>query len=367
MNNKNSLLSIQYLRGIAALLVVVTHILMKLEQLGYPHLDSFWFNGGIGIDLFFIISGYVMCLTTQNNRTRDFHLTIQFITRRAIRIFPMYWALTTLALFIYLIAPSQINAGGGETRVLESFLLLPTEGKYLVKNGWTLTYELYFYIVFAISLLLNRAWSIPFLILFISTPVIIGYNIDIDNPWLIVLCNNLTLEFLMGVLLFYIHKSAKFIANSSSAIFGLLLILGSITYLIKIEFSYETTTRFLDFGIPSLAICWGFLFLEPTLQKYRLPALQMIGDSSYSLYLIHPFVLAALRGLYKNFELSNSPTLLFVVSTMLFMSILAGYVSYVLFEDVATKYFKKSPFSEYLIFRWKERCRLLIQTSARGQ
>lgn len=119
--------SIQYLRGIAALLVVLHHATHKGFQYGNSSLDWLKIDSS-GVDLFFIISGFIMCYTT-HNKSIDFYT---FIKNRIERIIPLYWFFSVLALIIFLIAPQYVNSSGGNTGVLASFLLIPNGQKYLV-------------------------------------------------------------------------------------------------------------------------------------------------------------------------------------------------------------------------------------------
>ncbi|WP_413693887.1 acyltransferase family protein [Psychromonas sp. KJ10-2] len=108
--------SIQYLRGIAAILVVYYHSTIKAVQNNIPD-ASIYYIGESGVDLFFIISGFIICFVTDN---KDFN-TLKFLKSRVLRIIPLYWFFTIIALFAYLIVPSMVNSSGGETLILESF------------------------------------------------------------------------------------------------------------------------------------------------------------------------------------------------------------------------------------------------------
>ena len=93
--------SIQYMRAIAALLVVINHAAWKGAQFSTDPLG--WFNiGGAGVDLFFIISGYIMCHTVYLKK-KNFS---SFLNARLKRIMPLYWVLTTMALTIFIIFPA---------------------------------------------------------------------------------------------------------------------------------------------------------------------------------------------------------------------------------------------------------------------
>ena len=103
------------MRAIAALLVVFHHAAWKGEQ--YSTNPLAWFSiGSIGVDLFFIISGFIMCHTVNNKKV----LFSSFIKARFIRIVPLYWVLTSMALVVFLFFPEKVNSSGGVTDVLAS-------------------------------------------------------------------------------------------------------------------------------------------------------------------------------------------------------------------------------------------------------
>ena len=144
--NPMNVQSIQIMRGIASLLVVLLHISVKGGQYDNGALKGFSI-GGAGVDLFFIISGYVMCISTVG-RPLTFY---QFLLLRIRRIIPLYWLVTTVGLAIYLYNPKLVNTSGGETSIWASYVLFPNGKKFLNSNGWTLSYEFFFYFIFGFS------------------------------------------------------------------------------------------------------------------------------------------------------------------------------------------------------------------------
>lgn len=145
------ILSIQYLRALACCMVLLSHISFKLKVHSINHLE--WFKiGELGVDLFFIISGFIMCLTADQKENRF----LDFMTKRLLRVIPIYWILTSVALIVYIYSPSLVNSSGGSTSVIYSYLLLPTPEKYLINNGWTLSYEFYFYLLFSMCLFAGK-------------------------------------------------------------------------------------------------------------------------------------------------------------------------------------------------------------------
>ncbi|MRT05819.1 acyltransferase family protein, partial [Ewingella americana] len=150
--------TIHYIRGIAALLVVLFHFRADLNKVySQQDLGDLLFGSGMsGVDLFFIISGFIIVLSTKNKENK---IGVKFILRRFFRIYPLliisvlaFWMLMTdwsnLNLLIKSIAPLQLD-------YTESS---PYFGYNLLNPAWTLTYEIYFYAVFCISMLLSHKY-----------------------------------------------------------------------------------------------------------------------------------------------------------------------------------------------------------------
>jgi peptidoglycan/LPS O-acetylase OafA/YrhL len=168
------------MRGIAAILVVLLHISIKGEQYSNDALKGFSI-GGSGVDLFFIISGYIMCVSTFG-RNLNFG---EFMLHRIRRIIPLYWLTTTIALLIFLYKPEIINTSGGETSIWASYVLVPNGKRYLNSNGWTLSYEFLFYILFGLIIHKGtyKAIQLSSIILFIlvAAGLLFSYNGYIFN------------------------------------------------------------------------------------------------------------------------------------------------------------------------------------------
>ena len=148
----NEIYSIQYLRGIAALMVVLLHVRVQLGRMGY---GGYWPEFLMaGVDIFFVISGFIMWVTTFDGSTTPW----QFLFRRFVRIIPVYWLLTTTTVAVMLVAPSAVQSGRFDSiHVLSSYLFIPTVHPLtgmmepVLIPGWTLNYEMFFYIIFEIG------------------------------------------------------------------------------------------------------------------------------------------------------------------------------------------------------------------------
>ncbi len=324
------------MRAIASLLVVFHHAAWKGEQ--YSTNPLHWFHvGSIGVDLFFVISGFIMCYTVDNKKV-DFW---SFIKARFFRIIPLYWVLTFLALIVYLIFPGKVNSSGGATDVLASFTLIPTNGKYLINNGWTLSYEFLFYFIFSTCLMLNR----PIKYLLPCTIIIIAYTIGCFlgevNYLVTFFTSEYLLEFVFGILAFYLSKRV-----SANLYVGAILIALStvMLFIVNINLSFTEPSRIIQFGVPSLLFFVGMIFMEPMFilksNKGLSRILKTLGDSSYSLYLFHPFVLVACSIVLSFLGLTEYGGIF--VGILVVTSLLSGHICYLILERPISKIIKKN-------------------------
>ena len=319
------LISIQYMRAIAAILVVIHHAAWKGEQYSTNPLEGF-VVGNIGVDLFFIISGYIMCFTSYKREVSF----LAFIRARIIRIIPLYWVLTSVALLIYLLLPDKVNSSGGSTNILASYLLYPVEGKYLVQNGWSLSYEFYFYFIFALglSILLFKRYVSTVVILMVL--VLLGFFLDSGNIYINFLTNQLLAEFIMGIVAFFVVRKCIIPKNIS-----LLIIFLSVTWVFYLNIGEGVGVRLIDYGIPCCFFFIAFLSLEKYLVKaskrYWVSIFQHLGDSSYSLYLFHPFVLTIMSIMMSQVNLDQYAYVF--VTLLIVASIIGGHCCYLFLEQ----------------------------------
>jgi len=301
--------SIQVLRGLAALLVVLYHLRFS-EQLmsdAEPLLPSFFKMGAVGVDLFFVISGFIMVTVTEKKIGTP-GAAPEFLYSRFSRVFPIYWLFTSAILALGLFKPSLLNVPIGSIwSIVQSYLLIPQGTFPILKVGWTLIHELYFYLVFAFFLL----WARRFLVWELAAwmvVVVAGSLLFWDNPPqragpVDVLLNPLTLEFISGCAIALLVRNKKFLPGLFPLMFGLVWLLGVGLADIHLNASFlaslkENWQRALFYGVPSAAIVYGMVCLEKSRGKVLLPSFEKLGDASYSLYLIHLFILSALVKLW---------------------------------------------------------------------
>jgi peptidoglycan/LPS O-acetylase OafA/YrhL len=267
--------TLQILRGIAALLVVTNHLWGRVFG------GIFEFNGGLGVDIFFVLSGFLMVFTQTNNRN-----ALTFIFGRIKRIYPLY-IIISLPIILML-----VNLDG-VYKVASNFLLLPTFGKYhhiLANNpSWTLVYEMIFYVFFAFALIFSRDATRACLITvsIICISIYVTVNIVGTEPrygWIhlgYILGDPLMLDFAAGGILALIYKHLRFPAFIDFRVFMIATII-----ILYLAINVIESSRMFKFGIPALIIIIFAIYTkEGAGGLYR--TMHLIGDASYSIYLSH--------------------------------------------------------------------------------
>jgi exopolysaccharide production protein ExoZ len=293
-------LSLQYARGIASLMVVYAHFsgFKVFEVLGLPEF------GGVGVDLFFVISGFVMWESGQK------HTVSQFVIRRIARIVPAYWFYTSVLVAIAWCAPALApNIKFDAWALASSYFFIPYtnfQGQQnpILLQGWTLNYEAFFYLVFGFSLLLQtRGRRFAFVTCVLLLLLASGNSLLPKGATTTMVTSPMLLEFILGMAL------SEFLRCWSPKS-GLAMALGvaGATLLVVLDISIDATQwRAIYFGIPSTLLLMGLLGLEPMLRRRPLRPLHRIGDISYSLYLCHPFALSGVAiGLRRLAEYLNT-------------------------------------------------------------
>jgi exopolysaccharide production protein ExoZ len=150
------LLSVQVLRAVAALLVLASHVGHDLtRRLGFEGYPPLQFGAG-GVDVFFVISGFIMVWSSRGLFGQP-GAAGTFMARRLVRIVPLDWATTLLFLAGILIHPPMAHRGVDPPHLVASLLFLPwpdQDGEHspFYGIGWTLNYEMFFYVAFALLL-----------------------------------------------------------------------------------------------------------------------------------------------------------------------------------------------------------------------
>lgn len=277
--NEYHLPSIQYLRAIAALMVVTHHAMNPQAWLfiPFPSYSAFaW-----GVDIFFVVSGFIMFLAARNENPTD------FIARRLIRVVPFYW----LATFFHLILNMKFQVWNVDPttilHVMKSLFFVPhlnlafpgNVWPYLIP-GWTLNYEMLFYAVFFCGLLCNR--PLLFVTIVIFGLVILGLIYQPEQVILETYTRPILLEFAFGSWVAWMYTKGYFGKMIPAvAISGFLV-------LFTTPFINEQDLVVLGRLLGSVLVVSGALCLGTSIPNFRL--FRLLGDASYSIYLTHTII-----------------------------------------------------------------------------
>jgi exopolysaccharide production protein ExoZ len=283
--------NVQGLRAIAALLVFGIHLnVIERRFTGAAFLDGFSPLGDWGVDLFFVISGFVMITSCWNDFATP-GVSLRFLLRRLSRIFPPYWVILVPILILYVRAPDMVNASQSiKPNIIASFLLLPQRGFGLLIVGWTLVYEMFFYVIFALVLTAKRRYCLPLVGAWgLVTLVIWGLARNSDNLYLNTYADPLLIEFIFGVGIGYLIKTRGVAFVIPALVLGVVGLAVGNHYFLAVDAMapFHGEVRFVMIGIPAVLIFAGVVGLE-TRYGIAVPGwVQVIGNASYSLYLWH--------------------------------------------------------------------------------
>lgn len=328
--------SIQHLRALAALGVVAAHLEAYLQRLGlvvpWPHFLSY------GVDLFFVISGYIMWVTTAAKPVTPG----QFIAKRLARIVPLYWAVTAFALAVLLFDRRLMPAGALDWgHVIASFLFFPSIhpvhglAQPLITAGWTLNYEMFFYGLFALALFLPARMRLGAVLAMLGLCVTLGAFRPALPGAFAFYTNNIILEFGLGMLI----GAGLDGGRRLPAALGLPSIaLGLGGWMLGSEFLGLVEPRALIVGVPAALIVLGAVGLEQNGRTPQGRLLHLLGDASYSIYVTHGIVLSAFTRFWMQLMPATlaSSVALFSAAGFLIASI-AGVLVYRFFEKPVGK------------------------------
>jgi len=274
--------ALQYLRAVAALAVVYSHTVIQVESYA-PLLLEF---GGFGVDIFFVISGFIMVFISKPTDTPR-----AFIINRVRRVVPLYWFFTLAMACILLFLPMLFKRSVFDWQAFAlSLAFIPYEsiaypGQLwpIVAPGWSLNYEMYFYVLFALSLFFAPRLRVPIVIGLLIVIVVIAKASASDSAVALFYGHDVVFEFVFGMALAVAWRRGFRIPPGLAIA---LVVVGMALLLVRLP-----TLRALAFGLPALMVVTGALYIK--LPENRLGVL--LGDASYSLYLCHLFVLGVLR------------------------------------------------------------------------
>jgi peptidoglycan/LPS O-acetylase OafA/YrhL len=316
------------LRAIAVIVVMLFHT-------GFQFISG----GFLGVDIFFVISGFIMMYIHGNDFQRK-NISINFLKKRIIRVIPLYWFLTAAAAVLLFIVPSIF--GGGKIfqikHVLSSFLFIPYNNSIglpipIIGPGWSLNYEMYFYLIFSMLLLFPKKYFLKSITGFFLISILCSL-FSVENEIIKMITNPMLLEFLFGI---YIAKlyDLKRLPN-----FILLIGMATILFFTNIIIHFNIDYRIFFYGINASFIVMGLLAYEQNI-GFKKPnkILLFLAKISYSLYLSHVFSYKLVLKIIPSKITISHPDLVIVFTIC--CSILIAYLINIAMEKPITRMAKK--------------------------
>ncbi|MBP1206767.1 peptidoglycan/LPS O-acetylase OafA/YrhL [Duganella sp. 1411] len=303
MNRTNNLEWVQLLRGVAALLVVLAHgRYALLGSPAYPLADQLLGQGGMGVDLFFIISGFIMCYSTAGDGGGP-AATARFLIKRVTRVWPVYAVATLLSVFVLYGGAGHFHSAANRWTFWHTLAMLPADPRaapyfsLTLPVAWTLEFEMYFYLLFAASLLFRRwrwvALATWVLVTVVALPQLrgaagldVGRDLGYRLGYMTIVSSPYVLEFAAGAAIgwLYLQDWARL---RNGALARHVLGLGTAFAVWAIYGGVVLKSGPAGYGWP-LALMLLCMALASKTVPIRVPALWMwLGSISYSLYLTH--------------------------------------------------------------------------------
>ncbi len=335
--------SIQYLRAIAALMVAYFHLCFQIEAykasltgpgwLGIAHFDA-------GVDIFFIISGFIMVATSQKLGP------MAFLWRRLIRIVPLYWIATLVLVVAALLIPSafkETSPNLPDTTKSLLFIAFHNAAQHgqvlpMLVPGWTLNLEMFFYAIFTITLLASiRPYQIWIVGAMFSIAMLIGPALWSESSILSFYAQPRIFEFWIGMVIGRMYLAQKVRAPVSAA-YGLLA-LGFVLTLTPLTHLSAYSAALM--AGPALCVV-GAICAERGGAMPNLPFAELLGDTSYSIYLTHIFTLGVTRTIWGSLNVGSSTATIVGFAIFSMVAVVAvALLSYRYIEKPSLKWLQK--------------------------
>lgn len=300
-HGRQQIASIQALRALASLAVAAFHInILFSDTGGGVWLSTLLSTGWLGVDVFFVLSGFIMWYSTTDQTEPG-----RFLARRLTRVYPALWAALALTLVVGVWTgrrPFDLMD------VIRSATLLdiePTAESMYLYVTWTLTFELAFYAAFALLLAVGRRYAFAFGALTVLVVEMLWYlrqNFELDPPILLVSRHHY--EFIFGVIVAAIHlrgDDGRWLRMVSLALGASMIAAGG-----WVDGWHDRNANVLFIGGGTALLLYGVLHLEPLLRNRAGRVANTAGDWSYAMYLLHPALIYALAIGDTDWELATS-------------------------------------------------------------
>jgi len=330
-DKSKSIAGIQYLRGVASLMVVFFH------ARSYFGVVPDWTRiGSRGVDIFFVISGFIMVYATRNigNDVSAIRSCATFLGKRFIRVVPLYWLALLITVYPYFVNWFETGAITSDlVSIFKDFAFVPhlsidedERGEIFpaLIQGWTLNYEIAFYLLFGIAMLAKQ-YRIIVISSVLAGLVLLGKLNHFHDISALFYTNTILLEFVYGIILYEIYAITHHLSFNRLTLLSLAIVGCSLLFV------GSATNDKVVLGAASAIIVW--VFIQIFRDGHNLP-LKLLGDASYSIYLFHLASFKLARALVSYFSINSTGyiNIVTIIAVHVLISIVTGIAVYYFIE-----------------------------------
>lgn len=342
MKQAGVLQNVQALRAIAAFMVVLYHARLMTPIGGLVSFDF----GNAGVDVFFFISGFIIAHVSRRD---DVGAPGHFLLKRAIRILPLYWLLSVMLFAVAQVKPDLAGAGGRPDALMlvKSLLFIPYydgsgEMHPVLFMGWTLDYEVLFYAVFAVALLIRAELARLLCVSgVLAVLVLTGFAVAPTDAIGSTYTSPLMLEFVIGMWLNLVFRRLPEGRIGDAA--GILVALSGLAAFVLLVAGghyWPGVAREIKWGGPALGIVIAALLLQRGGRTIGWGWLLLLGEASYAVYLVHPFVIKAASIVYAKLGINALPVHAAALIGLYVLVAVIGIAFHILVERPAIRWLR---------------------------
>jgi len=321
------LAGIEASRGIAALLVVLMHtasLFSDPKYFGEHAMGGLWTFGHAGVDFFFVLSGFIIYYVHSGDIDQPNRLQ-PYWRKRLIRIYPTYWAVLAVYGVLLYFSPSKDLYEQSIPVVITNILLIPQAHTPILSVAWSLSHEMLFYILFSMLFLSRTAGKVLFGI-WLAGILLHVFGHYLPNTTVVrFLFNLFNLEFFFGIACAYLVKHKKSGPALPCFVLGMAFFFGTgLVESLLLGAQFDSIAFHLSYALSSALIIYGLTCLELAgcLRVDKL--LLLLGQSSYSIYLVHVIVIMCFQQVYLHVLANLGLPQTFVFLTCVLITLACG-------------------------------------------
>lgn len=343
--------SLQWARALAAVSVCLFHAAERTgKSVSAPEFSRFFESGKLGVDLFFVISGFIIFFVHFKDINNQ-GASKRYLYRRFTRIYPLYWAIFIPITILYLMTP---GAGDGSERdvlsIVRCFFLLPNPDGQIIGVAWTLVFELSFYMAF-LSLILSRKLGIILISLWVSLIFVRQLNL-VNFGYFNAYLSVRYFEFACGAAVYFLFSKFQPKFPGLLALSGVISLYGGGLFLLS-HFPESDRAIILFSGLSAAVAVFGFVSLDFAGEARGVIGLiaAKLGDASYAIYLFHWIIGWVLGAVLLKLPFSFPAVLFFIILAL--PMIVGGYVMHLVLEKPLLRWMRKLEKSQGHAERWR--------------